>query len=401
MYVHVQDSMLLPSVQWHTLVLSKSDIHLPTVLRAGQAFRWRNLDSIWSCLVSDRLVLLDDSNSGQSGLKYELKYATLGRDASGTLFPHTHAESLAFVQRYLNLGPDLEANQLHWSRVDPHFPQLRYLTPDETTGETVFGHGVRILVQDPWEVLVSFIISSNNNIKRISQLCETLCISHGKHFGNFGEMSYHSFPTPAQLYRLEGVELGKENILLSTDQITKLEGELRTLGFGYRARYIASTAAAMLTDSTNWTRLAQNWTKEGDEACVEFLRQFSGVGPKVADCVALMGCKCHDLVPVDTHVWKIVQGTYRKEFVQWAGTQGEVSNQLRKSLANKAVDVKLYAYVRLFFKDLWQIDAGWAQAVVFAGAVVLDNGINSVEDYIKLVEKVEGNRPQRKRVKRE
>lgn len=396
--------MLSNSIKWHNLLISKSDIHLATILRAGQAFRWRKLDTIWSCLINEKLILLDDSNSNEIGSHFDLKYTTISLTGQGEMMENSKEESLQVIEKYLNLTSDLTTNQLHWTRVDPHFPQVRYPTPDEDTGEASQGHGVRILIQDPWEVLISFIISSNNNIKRISQLCETLCISYGKEFGNFDTLPYYTFPSPTDLFKMDNSKcLGVLDIEISQTQFDILEDELRVLGFGYRAKYIASTACKMLTDHENWKRLNQlDWEKEGDEQCVKFLKGFSGVGPKVADCVALMGCQRHELVPIDTHVWKIVQNIYRQEFINWVGTlksEAEVKTKLRKSLSNKAVDVKLYPFVKQFFKDLWQINAGWAQAVVFAGEVKLENGINSHEDFNKLMEKVStGNTVKRVKV---
>lgn len=396
--------MLSNSLKWNTISISKSDIHLGTILRAGQAFRWRKLDNIWSCLINEKLILLDDSNSTQPGSNFDLKYTTLSLNPVGEIIETPKEESLQVIEKYLNLSNDLNTNQLHWSRVDPHFPQLRYPTPDEETGESTqfIGHGVRILVQDPWEVLISFIISSNNNIKRISQLCETLCISHGKIFGEFNEMPYYFFPQPTDLFKLGDNNkcLGVKDIEIDQFQLDVLEEELRRLGFGYRARYISTTAAMMLTKHENWIKLTKlDWKKEGDEQCVEFLKGFTGVGPKVADCVALMGCGCHDLVPIDTHVWKIVQNVYKQEFINWISTlkvEGDTKTRLRKSLSNKAVDVKLYPFVKLFFKDLWQINAGWAQAVVFAGEVKLENGINSEDDFNRLLQKISGTPPGKK-----
>ncbi|ONH76831.1 N-glycosylase/DNA lyase [Pichia kudriavzevii] len=200
---------------------------------------------------------------------------------------------------------------------------------------------------------------------------------------------------------------------LSSKHIETLEYELRGLGFGYRAKYISKTVRLMIENPEFWETLNNDnsWSEDGDEKCIEFLRQFPGVGPKVADCVALMGCKRHDLVPVDTHVWNILRSTYRKEFEKWVDSlsikeeEGEdgakklttkdkartseiPKSSLKRSLSNKAVDVKIYPFVKRFFREYWGVKAGWAQSVVFSEMVKLDNGINDVEEYEKLLDKV-------------
>ncbi|GAV26823.1 hypothetical protein PMKS-000279 [Pichia membranifaciens] len=305
----------------------------------------------------------------------------------------------------------------HWSQVDIHFPSSFLLeeaivtvnkeglptppdsgraTPEilsQTETTTLLPNGVRILSQDPWETLVSFIISSNNNIKRISQLCETLCIRYGKFLGEYNGVPYYTFPKPGEFLKMEDTTVTE----IPTEKLAELESQLRELGFGYRAKYITKTVKSMIENPQNFKKLCTGNAWASDEECVEFLRQFDGVGPKVADCVALMGCGRHDLVPVDTHVWNILKNSYKKEFNKWVDSQPEndphakiniSKSNLKKALSKSAVDVKMYPFVKQFFRDFWGLKSGWAQAVVFAAEVKLDNGINHVDDVVKLISKV-------------
>ena len=137
-----------------------------------------------------------------------------------------------------------------------------------------FGSGLRILKQDPFEMLVSFIISANNNIKRIQSIIEKLCEKVGTKIE-----SYYAFPTKNQM------------LTLSVE-------ELKKLGLGFRAKYIYN---AIRQIDEQFFKIENISTKEG----IEFLTKFSGVGPKVADCVLLFGFKKTDVFPVDTWIEKV------------------------------------------------------------------------------------------------
>lgn len=191
----------------------------------------------------------------------------------------------------MNLSSNLTDLYEQWSSQDPNFKK-----------KAAQFTGIRILRQDPWEALVSFICSSNNNIARISQMVEKLCINYGPFVASVEGRSYHDFPTPEAL-------AGKD-----------VEGNLRSLGFGYRAKYIYQTAVMVSQDrEKGWLNGFCNpespafgiESKPGDEMkpegregyrdAHEKLLELQGVGPKVADCVCLMGLGWGESVPVDTH----------------------------------------------------------------------------------------------------
>lgn len=376
------------TITWQKLLLPPNEIDLNTLLRCGQAFRWRKINNVWSCALNNQILLLRETDQDDTHI---LEYTTL----DGSL---PNVDTTKFIHSYFNTFTSNLELYKQWREKDTYFPV-------KSEGSTIMG--VRILSQDPWETLLSFIISSNNNIKRISQLCEVLCIAYGKEVGYYQNLPYFTFPKPIEFLPINDP---KE---LSSKHIETLEYELRGLGFGYRAKYISKTVRLMIENPEFWETLNNDnsWSEDGDEKCIEFLRQFPGVGPKVADCVALMGCKRHDLVPVDTHVWNILRSTYRKEFEKWvdflsikeeegedgakklttkdkARTSEIPKSSLKRSLSNKAVDVKIYPFVKRFFREYWGVKAGWAQSVVFSEMVKLDNGINDVEEYEKLLDKV-------------
>jgi len=183
--------------------------------------------------------------------------------------PSDDDDTLALLRDYFNLSHSLSALYAHWSSVDPNFQT-------KSTQLT----GVRILRQDPWENVVSFICSSNNNIARITGMVGNLCATWGEALGTIDNVVYHDFPPPAKLSG-DGVET-----------------KLRELGFGYRAKYIAAAAKIVNERGEGWLEgLRKTKYRDAHEALLE----LPGVGPKVADCVCLMSLDKAEAVPVDTH----------------------------------------------------------------------------------------------------
>jgi N-glycosylase/DNA lyase len=162
--------------------------------------------------------------------------------------------------------------------------------------------------------------------------------------GHIDDEALHDFPTPASLTG-NGVE-----------------SHLRELGFGYRARYIAETARKVANEKPNhWLESLRNPEQPSfgvdpvpvqDHATYkeahEELLTLSGVGPKVADCVCLMGLGWGESVPVDTHVWQIAQRDYK-----FGKTKTKTFNKV------------MYDSVGDHFRGLWGKYAGWAHSVLF------------------------------------
>jgi len=144
--------------------------------------------------------------------------------------------------------------------------------------------GMRVLRQPPWEALVSFILSANNNVARIRRLTLAVCEELGEPAGVYG---LHHFPAPAILAGAE-------------------EARLRALGVGYRAPYLIETARAV-AEGFPLNELRSMPYREAHKA----LLALKGVGPKVADCVLLFGCGHSEAFPVDVWVARLMR--------QWFG----------------------------------------------------------------------------------
>jgi N-glycosylase/DNA lyase len=175
---------------------------------------------------------------------------------------------------------------------------------------------------------------------------EKLCLYYGPLIGHIGDRAFHDFPPPEALTG-PGVET-----------------HLKELGFGYRAKYVAKTAAIVTQKPPGWLESLSNSedAKVGAEIDVlksggrpgyrkahEQLLELQGVGPKVADCVCLFGLGWGESLPVDTHVWQIAQRDYK------------FGKGKHKSLTPATYDA-----IGNHFRGLWGVEAGWAHSVLFA-----------------------------------
>lgn len=154
-----------------------------------------------------------------------------------------------------------------------------------------FGSGIRILKQDVWEMIITFIISQQNNIKRIRKCIDTICEKYGEEkLASDGTMFY-VFPTPQALAKVK-------------------EEEFRACNLGYRSKYLVQTSRMIAEGGFDLQSLAE---LDYPKAKAELLK-LSGIGSKVADCICLFGLHMPDAFPVDTHIIKVLEEHYSKGF---------------------------------------------------------------------------------------
>ncbi len=162
---------------------------------------------------------------------------------------------------------------------------------DENLAKAVeFGWGIRILQQDGWEMLISFIISSNNRIPMIQRAINNISEKYGKEIGEYRGKKYYAFPSPQ--------ELSKASI-----------EELRECKTGFRDKYIYHTSQALVDEGIN----IEDFEQMDSEMCHKELMKFKGVGAKVADCIALFGMRKYNSFPVDVWVKRVMQKFYGAE----------------------------------------------------------------------------------------
>lgn len=162
------------------------------------------------------------------------------------------------------------------------------------------GGGIRILRQELWETIVTFIISQRNNIPRIRKCVDTLCREFGGKELDLRGDTYDLFPAPQVL-------------------ADATEGSLRGCGLGYRAPYIKKTACMISSKEVDLDRIASLGYAEARAGLLE----LCGVGEKVADCISLFALHHIDAFPVDTHIQDML-GRYPEGFPfgRYAGFAG-------------------------------------------------------------------------------
>lgn len=153
------------------------------------------------------------------------------------------------------------------------------------------GAGIRILRQDLWEVILSFLISQQNNIPRIKKIIKMLCENYGERKINFKEEEYFCFPKAERIAQLE-------------------ESDLQACNLGYRSKYVKQTAKCIVEGNFSIESL---WGMDYKKAR-EKLMELYGVGAKVADCICLFGLHQIEAFPVDTHIKQMLEKYYKNGF---------------------------------------------------------------------------------------
>lgn len=306
------------SPKWVPLNLNKSELFLPLTFPTGQTFRWKQTSPFqYTGVVGSHLVSL-----------------TQLQDANATdvayCFHNTHTSdeptAKSALLDFLNMGICLSDLWNEFSAIDPRFAELaEHLS------------GARVLRQDPLECLIQFLCSSNNNIKRITQMVDFVS-SLGNYLGVVEGIDFYEFP--------------------SLDQLSKVsEEELRKAGFGYRAKYITGTIEVLQSKPGGGVEWLASLRKLDLQKAIEALTTLPGVGPKVASCIALFSLDQHHAVPVDTHVWKIAT---RYLIPELAGTR------LTPKLCSRVADAFVEKYGRY---------AGWAQTLLFIAELPLQKAL--------------------------
>ncbi len=267
------------------------NFHPKHIFECGQCFRWNRIEK-------------DDETRFQ-GIVHG-KVIRVHLKGSDVHFENmTIQEFNEFFKEYFDLDRD-------YTKVK------KVLSKDPLLKEAVkFGYGIRVLNQEPFEILISFILSSNNLIPKIKEGIRKISMMYGKEISYDGEVHY-AFPTPQELS-------------LATEE------ELRELGVGYRAKYIYSTVQAVRrAELLKEDEKIRELTEEEKEdvlddlksiaalphaQCHKELQRYTGVGAKVADCVMLFSMKKEEAFPVD--VW------VKKAMIHFYGAEGNNLTKIR------------------------------------------------------------------------
>jgi N-glycosylase/DNA lyase len=236
---------------------------LEYTLQSGQLFRWERRGDWWVGVVEGSVL-----KARQEG---DVLRCSSGSDRLDS----------SFVARYFRLDVDLD-----------HI--LASLSKDETiTRAAEKYYGLRIVSQETWECLASFVLATNANIPRIRKMVSAVCLRYGEPFEFEGE-NYAVFPKPEAIAGASGADL-------------------MACGLGYRTPFLKQVAGAMARGDMDFARLRSLGYEDARRLLVSELlgrKLLLGVGPKVADCVLLYSCGKDEAFPIDVWIGRVLAKGY-------------------------------------------------------------------------------------------
>lgn len=256
-----------------------TDFSLKYTLESGQSFRWNRIDDAYYGVVEGRI------------LKIRQVGTTLHVESSAS---EDKATFIPFLRHYLDLDRDIPKIL---AEVDKDAYMHRAI-------EKLWG--MRILNQELWETVISFILSQNNNVSRIRGIIRRLSERFGKQLTLARYVDY-SFPSPEALS-------------------TTTEEELLACGTGYRASYLRDTARAVVSGKLALTSVKEMSYPEAKRE----LMQRKGIGEKVADCICLFSLEHLSALPIDVWIKRIFETLYLRR----RATPHEIRNFARTYFGN-------------------------------------------------------------------
>ena len=261
------------------------------IFECGQCFRWnKEKDGSYTGVIKNSVI----------------NVKKLGKDVEFTGVCDRNIKEIC--EEYFNLQTNYEAIKEKLSNIDIYLKN-----------SIEYGNGIRILKQDLWETLLSFIISANNNIPRIKTIIERIAKKYGNRIEYRNKM-YYTFPTPEMLQNA------------SID-------DFRGLGLGFRDVRIYETVQRTLKGEIDLEKLKQ---EENTEVLRKKLLEIPGVGPKVADCVMLFALNRFDVFPVDVWVKRVISELYFNKKEQTPNVIHEFAEKQYGNLAGLAQQYLFY-----------------------------------------------------------
>ena len=260
------------------------------VFECGQCFRWlREEDGSYTGVVQGKVINVKKENDL-------------------IIFDNTNKEDFENIWfDYFDLGRNYGEIKNQLKVMDEYLEKA-----------TEFGQGRRILQQDGWEMLISFIISANNRIPMIQRAINNLSERYGKFIDEYRGKKYYAFPTPEELSKVS-VE------------------DIRACQTGFRDKYIKSVVDYVNENNED----VLSYRKLDTSECIKELVKFNGVGPKVADCIALFGMQKYDTFPVDVWVKRVMEEFYVEDNLSLP--------KIRKFALDKFGDLAGFAQQYLFY----------------------------------------------------
>ncbi len=277
------------------IIESPNSFELKDIFDCGQCFRWNKEN--------------DDSYTGI----WKNNVVNVKKENDTIIFTGvSSAENFEEeINKYFDMNRDYEEIKEKLSKIDENM---------KTSIE--YGKGIRILNQELWETIISFIISANNNIPRIKGIIERLSKNYGKKIEWNGK-EYYTFPTPEEL----------KNVTVE---------EYRSLGLGFRDIRLYETTKMILDKEIDLEKLQNN---PNTIEVREKLLSLSGVGPKVADCILLFSTlKRFEVFPIDVWVRRVMNDLYIKNEDENKVSKKQIENLAKEKFGNLAGLAQQYLF---------------------------------------------------------
>lgn len=264
------------------------------IFECGQCFRWdKEIDGSYTGIFGNNVLNVSKNNNSI------IFKGMCEKDIKETCI------------QYFDLNRNYEEIKLELSKID-----------DNLKTSIEYGNGIRILNQDLWETIISFIISANNNIPRIKGIINRISQKYGKEIV-YNNKSYYTFPTPE--------ELSKASV-----------EDLRNVGLGFRDIRVYKTTQKIYNKEFDLEKLQQ----EKDTNIIrEKLLTLDGVGPKVADCIILFSTlKRFDVFPIDVWVRRVMNELYIKNEDETKVNKKDIEQLAREKYGNLAGIAQQYLF---------------------------------------------------------
>ena len=277
------------------IIKSPSSFELKDIFDCGQCFRWNK-----------------ENDYSYTGI-WKNNVVNVKKENDNIIFTGvSDAENFEEeINKYFDMDRDYEEIKEKLSKID-----------DNMKTSIEYGKGIRILNQELWETIISFIISANNNIPRIKGIIERLSKNYGKKIEWNGK-EYYTFPTPEEL----------KNVTVE---------EYRSLGLGFRDIRLYETTKMILEKEVDLEELQNN---PNTIEVREKLLTLSGVGPKVADCILLFSSlKRFEVFPIDVWVRRVMNDLYIKNEDENKVSKKQIENLAKEKFGNLAGLAQQYLF---------------------------------------------------------
>lgn len=277
------------------IIKSPNSFELKDIFDCGQCFRWNKEN--------------DDSYTGI----WKNNVVNVKKENGNIIFTGVSSSDNfeEEINKYFDMNRDYEEIKEKLSKIDENM---------KTSIE--YGKGIRILNQELWETIISFIISANNNIPRIKGIIERLSKKHGKKIEWNGK-GYYTFPTPEEL----------KDVTVE---------EYRSLGLGFRDIRLYETTKMILDKEVDLEKLQNN---SNTIEVRDKLLTLSGVGPKVADCILLFSnLKRFEVFPIDVWVRRVMNDLYIKNEDENKVSKKQIENLAKEKFGDLAGLAQQYLF---------------------------------------------------------